>query len=1448
MNFLKTRLSLLRNVQSGQALVEYVLILVLVAVLFGVTLAATGPAIGNIFSNTVYNLLGMEPGDVENLALGRGDPDAFWATVQWLEDNPPQEAPIPDNPDIPPTARPTDGPTPSPTPITPTNTPSRTPTDAPTSTPVDFNHTAPWLDTINNPEWWRVDNSVYLGGDDWLGRYYTGTNLAGAPVYEVWNRQLGEQYRWNIDFNWPSGTGPRPDWINDNFSIRYTREIYVFGSTPLQVQFTTNADDGVRLWLDYQDGCAYTNSGGGGTQNRTYSDSDSDGGSAANCLLIDYWQNQSATARTVTRTLQPGPHTLQLDYFAFQGGDQVKLDIKGTRSVHVDDRALPSGQPQCNFTQASTMRSNSRSFVWDRYPNGQNFPSNNRCYLELRGSVDFAALTNPKLIFWDVWDLGQNTNVRLEVAEYNADPAARTWVSVTGGSPLRAANTINYNWTRNVIDLAPITSSWATKRLTMRFVMENNGGGTGNRRWYVDDIEVRDYNPSNRFLRVCSGTGTTLQEKLNSCGTYWNLDSPAQKSDFVTTGRWDLTSTRAQTGTGWEDSPSANADRNDEGNNTSPRIHYVEFNGWLDFTGPVIPDAEGDDGVPQLTFYHAYDFGSNVTLAMQYTRDQHDLTPDSWTTITSTLPAAGSPANPTMQEVNLPLDTVPNWNTQPFRMRFAMLMPNNAGTTSGWWIDNIFINRVGRPKYSDYPFFDGAQDGNDQWLMSGQWTATNSSPGVFGTSHTFTDSPNTNYTHNTNASMSLRYPIDLNNDTVFNAEFTENIQTGPATRPVLSFWFWRNLEANDNLIVEWSKNSGTTWTQAWAYNYNASTRRNRAWERIVIDLDFLKTGTVGVGPDNDDDVLLRFRLDARNNSSVNDGVYIDDIRIQDYAETSHRLWDPSQNLGGYGNGDNVRYSDDIDSGNWFDRFYPGGDWASQDYDQRSRLLALSESPASGTNTRHETYQVMEMSRIIDLRGLTIADRPTMYFWNRYYVGSGDRISVEVSSENGSYLRGAAEGDYQRTTGWNSWTEVWGRGENSRVETWVREQLSLDPYVGQRVRIRFVFNAYTNSGNQNGWVIDDLLIEQRRPVPITLGFRDTAQSLSNWIAEGTWGLAPDQWRGAGGGPASLGTQPWIGTFFDCEYVLNRGCGSESDFNRVLYNTDNTPRTYTLDRQAATPGNQGDLQEFVLDVNHDYRSTGVPSGGVNNPTWLDNYAARWTRVAEIQAAGDYSFITISDDGVRLRWDTIPGGGAPAGWNIINYWRYTGRRIEMNTVNFNPGNYNLTLEWFEASGDAVIILSAGRNNFSFGDSPKAGNGPSFPVVNSVPYGNSSLILRRPLLLAGTTNPVLEFYTRYRLGGTGVVEVSTNGGFDWTSNNLGSGFSCPPNTVCSPWVGGDYWNWADATSWEQRQNNLASFVPAGTINLRFRLNTTGSVRDGWYITDIEVNAASIVLPTATP
>src|SRR5215207_5438187 len=78
---------------NGQALVEYSLILVLVILGFGLALAATGPTIANVFSNTVFNLVSREQ---EKVGLNVTPPDvaAFWKTVTAVASYTPQETPL----------------------------------------------------------------------------------------------------------------------------------------------------------------------------------------------------------------------------------------------------------------------------------------------------------------------------------------------------------------------------------------------------------------------------------------------------------------------------------------------------------------------------------------------------------------------------------------------------------------------------------------------------------------------------------------------------------------------------------------------------------------------------------------------------------------------------------------------------------------------------------------------------------------------------------------------------------------------------------------------------------------------------------------------------------------------------------------------------------------------------------------------------------------------------------------------------------------------------------------------------------------------------------------------------------------------------------------------------------------------------------------------------------
>src|SRR4051812_43608462 len=87
----------------GQAMVEYALILALLAVSFGFAIAATGPAIGNVFCNVVHNIGGNTASPqggqcgsaAPDLVSEGGDPAKFWATVTWVAGHPQGETPFP---------------------------------------------------------------------------------------------------------------------------------------------------------------------------------------------------------------------------------------------------------------------------------------------------------------------------------------------------------------------------------------------------------------------------------------------------------------------------------------------------------------------------------------------------------------------------------------------------------------------------------------------------------------------------------------------------------------------------------------------------------------------------------------------------------------------------------------------------------------------------------------------------------------------------------------------------------------------------------------------------------------------------------------------------------------------------------------------------------------------------------------------------------------------------------------------------------------------------------------------------------------------------------------------------------------------------------------------------------------------------------------------------------
>jgi Flp pilus assembly pilin Flp len=1495
----------------GQALIEYALILVLVIMALAAAFIATGPALGNVFSNTVYNLLGQT--SVAQVDLGtRGGPTAFWETVTAVASNPPKDSAFPTNVPPVPSSTPTDGPSPTPTQITPSPTPLPTRTPKPTATPNDTGYIAPFYDPADDSSIWRVDSSVFLGGDlDWRGEWYANKTFSGSPT-TLWNAELGAgEYAYNINFPETNNSlvGGIP---NNNFSVRFTRNIsikdvpLVAPVTGLPVNVSVLANGSFKFWLD---GTLVGSSGG----------------------------TSFANGPTVfSFTIPTGDHQLKLEYVAGAAPWGVYVDIGNFIGNVPGDQSNTGGAVNCRWGRITGTEPNTASWTWtsDARSSGSDagFSPNMTCNLEVRGWIDVTQLTKPTISFWDAWETQAGDSIKLLIADYQSYSGGGT--TATSGPNWAGAQTVtlhgagskNYAWTRFEIPLD--RAKVKTNRIAIRFAI-TSGGAAGSRRWFLDDLAVQDMTP--RTFTVCSGNKSSCNNFFDmENATYAGAVKPDAGSDFIASGRWQVVSAQGDNGNGtngmWDSGggtgkyvrfgpePGTGTDIT----SGDVRIHSLEFNGQITFTsinsdgtgGPK--DWEGDDGYPQLTFDQGYNVDNGESLLIQFTRDAYGAAVRNWQTLKTIQANAGQQP---MQQYQLPLNTIPNWNTQPFYLRFAMLVDKNNTSGGGWQIDNIVFERVGIPRYSPYAFCDDAENGTDYWLMSGQWGTING--GAFDSGKAFTDSPAGNYVVSQQTSMALRYPIDFNNNTPENvANFGGNIDcnsnktTGPANRPILTFWQRRSFAASAAFAVDISRPAnaatGTTaidWTPVWTYKYTSTDGRQLAWEQVVVDLDAAIKAVTGktltqlrtTGTKYEDDFYVRIRLDTRLGSTPADGIYVDKITIGDYSELAFKLWDVSKNDPTYGAGNGTRIQDEVEIPNqWWTRWDYGGDWYTADPNQpgwnsaampawwiaHSGTLSFTDSPPYNQNYRASTFSVLNMDTIIDLRATVASDNPTLYFWTHYNIGPNARGTVQISVEDSTRTTQS----YNNEFGWgsssatSSWETIWAScgtatcTQLGRVDTWVRQQISLNPYVGKRIRLRFVLDALSTAATLvDGWYIDDIRIEFRKPRVFPLPFVDPAQNTQNWITEGIWGLAPDLWRGSGGGPAALGPGVWSVYWFDCVTAMQKFASGSTptagDYNnQISCSTDdvnkflnvipginkatgpNTGQNGTNNWMAANPA-YPDLTDVTGDVNYDFGTSSRPFGADPGPlgdTWDDYFFGRFIRQITV-AAGQYTFILISDDGVRMRYDTVPGGNATVAnnstyWNIKLNWTAHGRTVDMSTITLAAGNYNLQLEWFELTGSATIILQVGNNNFSFTDSPKASAAPSSPTINSVAFGNSSLMLNGVLDLSNPNpgnpafvwKPRLNYYTYYDLASVNNanVEVSIDGGFTWTQANLAN--NCPSGATCSATITGAT-TWLPANGdWQLRSHDLTNYVNQ-KITVRFRLNTQTNVKDGWWITDIQ-------------
>lgn len=1239
----------------GQALIEYALILVLAFIGLIAVLALTTPVVGNVFSYTVYNLLGQTTTPQEPLSVGE-----FWDQVTAVASFTPETVNLITNTPLPSTVVPSPVPSNTPTPMTPSPTPSDTHTPGPSPTPSDQDYGYPFNDDGTNEDNWQTDSfpDLFEENGPWAAEYWhsNNNNPGGCNNGSQFNATTGTTSRppqatAQVDkiffpnpdnpVNYWQTTGDRPHpSVNTDFCSRFENTFYVPAGT---YRVIYRHDDGVRVYVI-----------------------DSNG----NTRIINDW------------------NYIDDNYREYEWNNTVS-ENKTFRIVHRDtggaarlevrlEQSSLSSDDNCTW-DLSDERPRTPPSSWDDSPYAE-YQNNQHCTLRLRGTINLAGATRPHLEFWEAYELdASNDKVIVAIAVDGTD----VW-----NEKVLHTSTTNYAYTRQTIDLTSFTGSqgtvnYAGQRIELSFTIDTDGNFRGDG-WWIDDIRV--YEKPDRVFTI--GFADNVEGEI-----FW-----------VNQSTWARTAEKARSGIyAWSDSPSTNYALRTE--------NILELDGRLDLTQGVV-------NRPEIAFWHSWNLNSGDYIYVEISGDR-----ENWVALrtgptdpTDWLEGPGVENNFVEASAEIP---APYSSSTHVYVRFR-LSSNTSAIADGWYIDDIEFRNKPLETVS-IGWCDNMETGTANWLPEGSWALTNTQR--YDGLYSWTDSPGGNYAHNTNNSLVLKPYIDLSAST---------------TRPVLEFWSIWNLRdasnTSDKIYVEVSPNEGVTWTTVWAYVQNWDSRLpgwgttipagyryngNMGWYRSTVELSSLPALVApAVG------YQLRFRLDALTSSNVSDGWYIDAVCIKDYVPP---VYVPPM-------------ADDLEAGsfNWIVM----GDWKLSSEAGRSPTTGFHDSP--GTNYRHRTFNLLELSPTIDLGATT---EPTLYYWEKYDLTIYDYVFVHAQAVtvNGVPL-----------TNWEVLPLT--THYNEANLGWVRTKADLKPFLasGYRyIRLRFELDALDDAAVDDGWWLDNIsIIDNVNEVIYEVPYLEDGEVLSpgEWIFGHEWDTV-EVYRNLGSGGA-LGPGQWQATWFD---GISNGC----TVNAGLTNQMNTT---TVD-----------------EINYSWGSGfegGVGLTGGN--TW----GARFTRNFLFAQDSTFTFTGVADDGVKI---TING---------VEFYRSDRWNNCTSSTSYESGPYTflggvpyvVQVEYYDNTGTAT---------FTFGFS-----GPS-KVFHESPGGNyqhltdNILELEGLIDLSGTANPVLFWEHRYNIGGGDYIsiEVSTDKGFTWTS-------------IYSRWGSTTDWNWSqpfiDLTGYAGQQIGL--------------------------------------------
>ncbi len=247
-----------------------------------------------------------------------------------------------------------------------------------------------------------------------------------------------------------------------------------------------------------------------------------------------------------------------------------------------------------------------------------------------------------------------------------------------------------------------------------------------------------------------------------------------------------------------------------------------------------------------------------------------------------------------------------------------------------------------------------------------------------------------------------------------------------------------------------------------------------------------------------------------------------------------------------------------------------------------------------------------------------------------------------------------------------------------------------------------------------------------------------------------------------------------------------------------------------------------------INVDWGNNG-PGGGIGN----DNFSVRWRGSFNFNS-GTYTFITTSDDGIRLYVDDV---------NLIDKWFDQGPTTYTATRTMSAGYHTIRVEYYENGGGAVARASWSQNttgltngNFESGRnvgwSEYASNGlaivsTNFPRTGSwsayfCDYNNCTDQISQQIRYS--SNQRLSFWWYMRSS-----EVTTTP-YDYLRVELLSTSGTVLATLAT------YSNTNYRNGWVQTLTTLPSGYAGQTVVLRFRGTSDSSVLTAFYVDDVSL------------